>query len=327
MDRRSFIASVAGGLLATPLGSFAQPRGKFWRIGILDYGSAESDDWKIFRERMRELGYVGGRNLMIEARSASGNQATLAFQAADLVKLKVDLIATRGTTAAVAARAATREIPIVMATGIDVVRAGLVSSLAHPGGNVTGLVSINDELGAKLIELLKILIPSASRVGILLDATNLPSLNIANYVQKGAESLGMTTVTHGVRNPTEYDAAFDGLRRERSNALVIIGSPVFYTVRARLAELALKYRLPTIISAREYVDAGALASYGTDYPELFRRAAEFADKILKGANPGDLPVEQPTRFELVINLKTAKALGLTIPQSVLLRADEVIQNE
>jgi putative ABC transport system substrate-binding protein len=308
-----------------PLGSFAQPSGKVWRIGILDYGSAESGYWNAFRERMRELGYVEGRNLAIEARSASGNQATLASEAAELVKLKVDLIVTRGTTAALAAGAATREIPIVMATGADAMRAGLVSSLAHPGGNVTGVVSISDELAFKRIELLKILVPRASRVGILADATNPPSIDMAKNMQKGAESLGLTTVTRGVQNPSEYEAAFDGLRRERSDAVVIITSPVFFTARARFAELALKYRLPTIMGAREYVDAGGLASYGTDYPGLFRRAAEFADKILKGAKPGDLPVEQPTKFELIINLKTAKALGITIPQSLLLRADEVIQ--
>jgi putative ABC transport system substrate-binding protein len=325
MDRRTFIGGVVSGVLAAPLGSFAQPPGKVWRIGILDYGSTESDYWKAFRERMRELGYVEGRNLAIEARSASGNQATLASEAAELVKLKVDLIATRGTTATVAARAATRGIPIVMGSGADVIHAGLVSSLAHPGGNVTGVVSIMDELGVKLIELLKFLVPRASRVGILIDATNPPSLNVAKNIQKAAESLAMTTVTHGVQNPTEYEAAFDGLRREGIDALVIVGSPVFFTVRARLAELALKYRLPSIMGAREYVNAGCLASYGTDYPDLFRRAAEIADKILKGAKPADLPVEQPTRFELVINLKTAKVLGLTIPQSVLLRADEVIQ--
>jgi putative ABC transport system substrate-binding protein len=305
-----------------PLGSFAQPSGKVWRIGILDYGSAESGYWNAFRERMRELGYVEGRNLAIEARSASGNQATLASEATELVKLKVDLIVTRGTTAALAARAATREIPIVMATGTDAMRAGLVSSLAHPGGNVTGVVSISDELAFKRIELLKILVPRASRVGILADATNPPSLDMAKNMQKGAESLGLTTVTRGVQNPNEYEAAFDGLR---SDAVVIITSPVFFTARARFAELALKYRLPTIMGAREYVDAGGLASYGTDYPGLFRRAAEFADKILKGAKPGDLPVEQPTKFELIINLKTATALGITIPQSLLLRADEVIQ--
>ena len=158
-----------------------------------------------------------------------------------------------------------------------------------------------------------------------MDASNPPSVAIAKNMEKGAESLGMTAVTHGVRNPTEYEAAFDYLRRERSDAIVITTSPVFFTARARLAELALKYRLPSIMGAREYVDAGGLASYGTDYRDLFRRAAEIADKILKGAKPGDLPVEQPTRFELVINLKTAKALGLTIPQSLLLRADEVIQ--
>jgi putative ABC transport system substrate-binding protein len=325
MDRRTFIGGFAGGLLAVPLGSFAQPSGRVWRIGILDYGSAESDYWKAFRKRMGELGYVEGRNLAIEARSASGNQATLASEAAELVKLKVDLIATRGTTAAVAARAATREIPIVMGSGADPIHAGLVSSLAHPGGNVTGLVSLGEELAFKRIELLKILVPSASRIGILLDATNPPSVDIAKKMQKGVESLGMTAFMHGVRNPTEYEAVFDDLRRERSDALMITTSPMLFPARARLAELALNYRLPTMIGQREYVDAGGLASYGTEYADLFRRAAEIADKILKGAKPGDLPVEQPTRFELVINLKTAKALGLTIPQSVLLRADELIQ--
>jgi len=325
MDRRTFVGSVAGGVLAVPLGAFAQPSGKVWRIGILDYGSAESDYWKAFRERMGELGYVEGRNLAIEARSASGNQATLATEAAELVKLKVYLIVTRGTTAALAARAATREIPIVMATGAEATRVGLVSSLARPGGNVTGVISINDELAFKRIELLEILVPRASRVGILVDATNPPSLFIAENTKKGAESLGLTTVTRGVQNPSEYEAAFDDLRRERSDAVVITASPGFFTARARFAELALKYHLPTIMGAREYVSAGGLASYATHYPDLFRRAAEFADKILKGAKPGDLPVEQPTKFELIINLKTAKALGITIPQSLLLRADEVIQ--
>jgi putative ABC transport system substrate-binding protein len=312
-------------LAAAPLSAFAQPARKMHRIGILDYGSAESEYWKAFRQRLRELGYVEGRNLAIEARSASGRQEQLAAHAAELVKLKVDLIAVRGTTAAVAARAATREIPIVTATGSDPIRAGLVSSLARPGGNVTGVVSSSDELGAKLLELLKIFIPRVSRVGILLDETNPPSQNIAKNVQRGAGPLGMTTVTRGVRNPAEYEAAFDDLRRKRCDALVIIGSPALFTERARLSELALKHRLPTIMGARAYVDAGGLVSYGTDYPYLFRRAAEYADKILKGANPGELPIEQPTKFELVVNLKTAKALGIAIPQSVLVRADEVIQ--
>jgi putative ABC transport system substrate-binding protein len=322
VNRRTFIGSVASGVLAVPptLGSRRaslanrRPRLRLCRVSY----------WKAFREQCASSA-ISGRNLAIDAHSASGNQAVLASEAAELVKLKVDLIVTRGSTAAVAAKAATREIPIVMGAGGDVIRAGLVSSLAHPGGNVTGVLSLSDELGLKLIELIRILIPPVSRVGILLDATNQTSLNIAKNIQKGAEALGMATVVHGVRNPTEYQAAFDDLRRERSNALVIINDPVLFTARARLAELALKYRLPTVTGAREYVDAGGLASYGTDYPDLFRRAAEYADKILKGAKPGDLPVEQPTKFELVVNLKTAKALGLTIPQSVLLRADEVIQ--
>jgi len=212
-----------------------------------------------------------------------------------------------------------------MSTGSDPISAGLARSLAHPGGNVTGLVSISGELGFKRIELLKVLVPRASRVGILVDASNPPSVGNAKDLKKEAESLGVTAVMRLVRDPTEYEAAFDGLRRERCDALVITTSPVFFAARARLAELALKDRLPTIMGAREYVDAGAFASYGTDYPLLFRRAAEFADKIFKGAKPADLPIEQPTKFELVINVKTAKALGLTIPQSVLLRADEVIQ--
>jgi putative ABC transport system substrate-binding protein len=303
----------------------AQAPQKLHRVGILDYGSADSDYWKAFRQRMRELGYVEGRNLAIEVRSASGKQNLLSSQAAELVKLKVDLIAVRGTTTAVAAKAATREIPIVMATGGDPIRAGLVSSLARPGGNVTGVVSISGELGAKLLELLKIFVPRVSRVAILLDETNPPSQIVAKNMQKGAGPLGMTTVTRGVRNPAEYGAAFEGLRRERSDALVIIGSPALFTERARLFELALKHRLPTMTGAREYTQAGGLLSYGTDYPHLFRRAAEYTDKILKGAKPGELPIEQPTKFELVVNLKTAKALGLTIPQSVLARADEVIR--
>ena len=325
MRRRQFIEFVGCAAAVWPILVRAQAPKKLYRIGILDYGSAESDYWEAFRERMRELGYVEGRNLAIEARSASGRQELLASQAAELVKLKVDLIAVRGTTAAVAVRAATREIPVVMATGTNLIRAGLASNLARPGGNVTGAISMTDELAAKRLELLRIVIPRVARVGILLDENNPPSQIIAKDTQKAAELLGMKTITRGVRSPAEYEAAFEGLHRERSDALVIIGSPALFTGRARLCELALKHRLPTMMGQHEYVRTGGLMSYGTDYPYLFRRAAEYADKILKGANPGDLPIEQPTRFEFVVNLRTAKALGLTIPQSVLLRADRVIE--
>ena len=237
----------------------------------------------------------------------------------------MDVIVTGGTNAAVAVKRATSTIPIVTATGSDPVGVGLVASLRQPGGNVTGMSTMVGELAAKRLEFLRIVAPRASRIAILWDEQS-PSLRLAVHeTEAAAKTAGFTIQSVLVRSPAGLEAAFATMVRGRAGALSIVPSPMFFSHRKRLAELAVKHRLPTVVGSREYVEAGGLIGYATDFPDLFRRAATFVDKILKGAKPADLPIEQPTKFELVINLKTAKALGLTIPQSLLGRADEVIQ--
>ncbi len=326
--RRAFICTLAGGLLAAPLRSEAQQAGKAYRIGLLDYSApdpARQAWWNAFRQRMRELGYVEGQNVSFEPRWAQGEDDRLPKLAAELVGLKVDLIVTGGTNAALAAKRATATIPIVMATGSDVVALGLVASLRQPGGNVTGMTTINSELAGKRLEFLRIVAPRASRIAILWDERS-PALRLAvPETEAAAKAAGLTIHSVPVRSPAEIEAGFATVVRGRAGALIIVPGPMLFSHQKRLAELAMKHRLPTVDGPREFVKAGVLVGYAADIPDLFRRAATFVDKILKGAKPGDLPVEQPTKFELVINLKTAKALGLTIPHSLLLRADEVIQ--
>jgi putative ABC transport system substrate-binding protein len=322
------MAMMAGGLLAAPLAAEAQQAGRVYRIGLLDYSApdpARQAWWIVFRQRMRELGYVEGQNVTFEPRWAQGEDDRLPKLAAELVGLKVDLIVTGGSNAAIAVKRATSTIPIVMASGSDPVAVGLVASLQQPGGNVTGMTSINSELAAKRLELLRIVTPRASGIAILWDERNPASRLAVHETEAAAKTAGLTIHSVPARSPAGLEAAFATVVRDRAGALITVASPLLFSHRKRLAELAVKHRLPTLGGSREYVEAGGLASYGTDYPDLFRRAATFVDKILKGAKPGDLPVEQPTKFELVINLKTAKALGLTIPQSLLGRADEVIQ--
>jgi putative tryptophan/tyrosine transport system substrate-binding protein len=326
--RRAFIGTLAGGLLAAPLAAEAQPGGKVYRIGLLDYSAPEPGRlawWNVFRQRMKELGYVEGQNVAYEARWAQGEEDRLPKIAAELVGLKVDLIVTGGTNAAIASKKATSTIPIVMATGSEPVAIGLASSLRQPGSNVTGMTSLNSELASKRVGFLKIVAPRVSRLAILWDDTAPASRLGARETEAAAKTAGLTTHSVAVRSAAEIDAAFATIARGRARALSMIPSPMFFTERKRIAELAIKHRLPTLVGPREFVEAGGLLGYAADFPELFRRAAVYVDKILKGAKPGDLPIEQPTKFELVINLKTAKALGLTIPQSLLGRADEVIQ--
>ena len=328
MERRTFIASMTGGLLAAPRVAEAQPAGRVYRIGLLDYSArdpARQAWWNAFRLRMRELGYVEGQNVTFEPRWAQGEDNQLPKLAAELVGLKVDVIVTGGTNAALAAKRATATIPIVTATGSDLVAVGLVASLRQPGGNVTGMTTINSELAAKRLEFLRIVAPRATHIAILWDERS-PALRFAvPETEAAAKTAGVTIHSVPVRSPAEIEAAFATVVRGRAGALIIVPGPMFFSHHKRLAELAVKHRLPTIDGPREFVEAGVLLGYAADIPDLFRRAATFVDKILKGAKPGDLPVEQPTKFELVINLKTAKALGLTIPQSLLGRADEVIQ--
>jgi putative ABC transport system substrate-binding protein len=245
--------------------------------------------------------------------------------ATELIDAKVDILATASSEAALAAKQVTSSIPIVMATGGDPVALGLVASLARPGGNVTGVISLIRQLTGKRFELLKQLVPRASRVAFMRDPDNRSSALSAREAESVAKSLGVVVQVHNVRGPKDLDAAFLAMKRARTDAVIFAENTQFIAERRHVADLAVTHRLPMMAAAKEYAEAGALVSYGTDYLDLFRRAATYVDKILKGAKPADLPVEQPTKFELVINLKTAKALGLTIPQSVLQRADEIIQ--
>jgi putative tryptophan/tyrosine transport system substrate-binding protein len=325
--RRAFLGSLAGGLLATPLAAEAQPAAKVPVVGMLDYGAPDAARlawWKALREALQELGYVEGRSIAFEARWAEGRIDRLPALAAELVRLQVNVIVTGGGEAARAAKQATATIPIVMASGADPVQLGLIANLAHPGGNVTGVTSLSSELIAKRLQLLRELLPKVSRVAVLSDETPNSKMSVRD-TEAGARILNIEIYSVGARDQNQLDRAVSSARRERAGALMVIASPSMFIERRRIGDLALKYRLPTAVGGREYAEAGGLFSYAVSYPGLFRRAAVYVDKILKGAKPADLPVEQPTQVELVINLKTAKALGLTIPQSLLRRADEIIQ--
>ena len=312
---------LALGLTLAPLVAEAQPAGKIPRIGILRPGSPPDPLVEAFRQGLHELGYAEGRNISIEYRWAEGRDERLPSLAADLVRLQVDVIV--AGAAAVAVKQATNVIPIVMPTAADPGKHGLVASLARPGGNVTGLTALSEELPGKWMELVKETLPRVFRVAVLWDPAGDSSQVTTSEVAAG--SLGMRVQVLKVSRPDGFESAFTEAKKNQAGALIVLGSPFFYAQRTRLVELAAKHRLPAIYAQREFVvGPGGLMSYGTDFHSLFRRAATYVDKILKGAKPADLPVEQPTKFELVINLKTAKALGLTIPQSVLGRADQVI---
>jgi putative ABC transport system substrate-binding protein len=320
---------MAGGLLTTSLVAEAQQAAKVPRIGYLGPTLAANPHMiEAFLQGLRDLGYVEGRNVVIEYRSAEGNLERYRALVAELVALKVDVIFVPGTPAAVAAKQATRTLPIVFAGAADPVADGLVTSLARPGGNVTGLSGFSPELVGKRLELLKQAVPGVSRVAVLWQPGAVPELTEKHLLKEAdvaARALGVQLQIVEARGPADLDRAFSDMTRARAGALTVLGTPMFFTERRRLVDLAAKNRLPAVYGTRDSVDVGGLMAYGPNTADLVRRAATYVDKILKGAKPGDLPVEQPTKFELVINLKTAKALGLTIPQSVLGRADEVIQ--
>jgi ABC-type uncharacterized transport system substrate-binding protein len=325
--RRAFIGTVAGTLFAAPLAAGAQPAGTVHRIGYLVSGSATVNRYaEAFRQGLRELGWVEGQSIVVEYRFAEGRFDRLPGLAAELVRLKVELIVATPSPAVVAAKSATGTIPIVMIGVADPVGQGLVASLARPGGNVTGVAySVGTETIGKGLELLKEAVPKVQRVAVLSNPTN-PSHALAmNSVRTAAQSLGLQLQFLEARGPDAFDGAFAAMARERAGALLVVPDPVFLAQRARLADLTAKSRLPSMHSLREEAESGGLMSYGSTLSSQGRQAAVYVDKILKGAKPADLPIEQPTKFELVINLKTAKALGLTIPPSVLTRADEVIQ--
>ena len=324
ISRRQVVLAIGAGALTVRQSSFAQQQSKVWRIGQLrTSGSISGLD--AFRQRLGELGYVEGQNLLIEYRNAEGRAERLPALATELVRLKVDVIVTIGTQAALAAKQATTVIPIVLGSSGDAIGAGLVHSLARPGGNVTGMTGISPALSGKRLELLTEAFPKKSKVAVLWNPVN--RLNVLEHKETvaAARTLGLTLEWLEARTPEEIDAGFATATKVRADVLVVFPDPVLGTALEQIVGLAAKHRLPSIYVFRDYPVAGGLMSYGPSFPDMLRRAATYVDKILKGAAPADLPVEQPTRFELVINLKTAKALGLVIPQSVMLRADEVIE--
>jgi putative tryptophan/tyrosine transport system substrate-binding protein len=326
--RREFIALV-GGAIACPMGVRAQQQaGKVPRIGYLR-GTSASDRPRLldaFRQGLRELGWVEGQNIVIDYRFAEGRLDRLPDLAAELVRLKVDLIVSLGTQGVTAAKNATETIPIVMIGVRDPVGTGLIASLAHPGGNVTGVSGYAGlETVAKQLELLKETVPKIRRVAILLNPTNAYHSLAMREVNVAAQTLGVQLQLLEARGPNEFDGAFAAMAKERVGALLVLSDVIFNNHRTRLADLAARSRLPAVYGVRESVEAGGLMSYGPSFLDFYRRSAAYVDKILKGARPADLPVEQPTQFELVINLQTAKTLGLTIPPTLLSRADEVIE--
>ena len=326
MNRRTFLCALTLGTLGATPAAEAQPVGKVYRIGILETRSTHLNaaNLNAFRQALLALGYKEGQNLEIAYRSSDGRDERFPGLASELVGLKVDLILTRGTPAALAAKSATRTIPVVMASSGNPVGSGLVASLGRPGGNVTGLSSLDVEINAKRVELLREVLPRLTRLAGLFNMGN-PSVPLQwKEVQRAARSLGIQPQLLDVRRPEDLARAFDAAAKERAEALIVALDGVTQGHLRPIAELAVKHRLPSIYAVREYADLGGLITYGHSERHQYQLAATFVDKIFKGAKPADLPVEQPTKFELVINLKTAKALGLTIPQSVLLRADQVI---
>ena len=327
--RLAFSITLLLGGLFSPLAVRAQQAAKVPRIGYLAGDRAASPHLiEAFRQGLRDLGYVEGSNVLIEYRDAEGKFERLPALAAELVALKIDVIVAGGTPLILAAKQATRTLPIVFAAASDPVTDGLVTSLARPGGNVTGLSNIAPDLVGKRLELLKQAVPGVNRVAILWQPGGTGE-RTEQDMRKGAEAaaraLGVRLQFFEARGPADFDRAFSDMTRERAGALTSLGGSMFFSERRRLVDLAAKNRLPALYQQREFVDAGGLMAYGANLADNFRRAATYVDKILKGTKPGDLPIEQPTKFELVINTKTAKALGLTIPPSLLQRADHVIQ--
>jgi len=329
VHRRRFLAGTGAVLLAAPLATEAQQATTIARIGWLGTQAAGGPHLlEAFRQGLRDLGYTEGRNVVIEYRYSAGKSEQLPALAAELVALKVDVIVAANTPAALAAKRATRTIPIVCPAFPDPVATGLVTSFARPGGNVTGLSFFGPELVGKRMELLKQAMPGISRVAVLLVPTDVAEGQgeaTLKAAEVAARRLGVRLQIVEARGPGDIDRAFSDMTKERADALTLLGGRMLFEERGRVVRLAAKKRLPAVYGLKEYVDVGGLMAYGPNVQELFRRAATYVDKILRGAKPADLPVEQPTKFELVINLKTAKALGLTIPPSLLARADQVIE--
>jgi putative ABC transport system substrate-binding protein len=326
MIRAALAVALAVGILALPLPSEAQQPAKVWRIGYLGYAyPTQARDLEAFRQRLRDLGYVEGKNLVIESRLADSSFERLPALAAELVSLKLDVIAAFGNATIGALKRATQTIPIVMITAGDPVGTGLVSSLAHPGGNVTGLSSLGERLSAKWLELLTQTVPGITRVGVLMVPNQPGNATFLREIKTAGQRTGIAVLGVEARGRDEIERTFAALTKAPAQGFIVLPNPVTRTHQAQIVELAAKHRLPAVYPSVEFTESGGLMAYSTNRTEMYRRSATFVDKILRGAKPADLPVEQPTKFELVINLKTAKALGLTIPPSLLLRADHVIE--
>jgi putative ABC transport system substrate-binding protein len=321
------LVTLALGLLVAPLVPEAQPAPHIWRIAFLGAESPATSRHFLdaFRQGLRDLGYVEGQNITIEARWAEGRNERFPNLVAELVRLKVNIILAVSTPAAMAAKQGTHTIPIVFMAG-DPFGSGLVGSLAQPGGNMTGLsLVVGEEFAGKWLEMLREPIPNASPVAILWNPANPANVAYLKTLQVSAQRLGVTLEPQGVQDPGQFESAFAAMADARAQALIVFTDPLTVRYRGQIVELAAEGRLPAMYGFREFVDAGGLMAYGSNVPFMCRRAAVYVDKILKGAKPGDLPVEQPSKFELVINLKTAEALGLTIPPTLLFQADEIIR--
>ena len=326
IERRTFLGTIAGGLLTAPLAAEAQQAGKVYCVGFLwDSPAVFPDAIEAFRQGLRDLGYVEGRTIVIEYRWAEGKPDRMRELAEELVRLKVDVIIAPSSVYVGAAKRATTTIPIIFMSHADPIGSGHVASLARPGGNITGLSLMMTETNAKLLELFKEAVPGLARVAVLWDPATPSHGPGLNAVEVAGRALGLRLQTVPVRSATEFDSAFSAIIRERAGGVLVLSTPLFIAEARRLAELAMTHKLPSMFGPRAHAEAGGLLSFGPDRADLWRRGALYVDKILKGVKPADLPVQQPTKFEFVINLKAAKLLGLTIPASVLARADEVIQ--
>ncbi len=327
ISRRVFISMMAGGLLAASLAAEAQPVSKVWRIGYLANGARTPDGGPpaALRQALLELGYVEGKTVTYAGRWAEAKRNRLPGLVAELVDLRVDLIVTLGGPAAEAAKEATSTIPIVIASTGDAVGIGLIASLARPGGNITGITDQATELSAKRLELLKEAVPKASRIAVLWNADDRAMTLRYREIERAARILRVAVQPLGVREPDDFDVAFSAMTRDRPDALFLVTDALTTLNRKRILDFAAVHRIPAMYEFGFLVRDGGLMSYGADFDDIWRRAAVYVDRILKGAKPGELPVEQPTRYYLLLNVKTAKALGLTIPASLLLRADELIQ--
>ena len=327
MRRREFITLLGGASVAWPLAARAQQPNKIPRIGFLSpFSPSDTVLWdQAFQQGLRDLGWIDGKSIVIERRYAEGKNDRLPELVTDLVRLQVDVIVTSVSTDSLAAKNATKEIPIVMAAAGDPVAIGIVESLSRPGGNITGLSQMTPDLAGKRLELLREIAPNVASVAVLFNPDDPISTLGLHEIQPSAQKLAVQVHALEVRNPVDLDKALHAAAMARVGALAIMPNPVFVTNLKQIADFALQNKMASTFHLREFADDGGLVSYGVDRSDLFRRAATFVDKILKGAKPADLPIEQPTKFDLVINLKTAKALGLTVPSALLATADEVIE--